>query len=960
MECRRPEPGASGSSHRHTTNDGAGGALHAHDKKPSTRSSQVVHGIQILVPTGPHRSRISHTGMITRRFLAVESPLLPALAAALIEQADPAGSIDLRSTAVVLPTARSGRRFRALLLESAGDRILFPPQVRTPGSLLEQCLPPHRAVAPDIAVSLAWQRTLLLADTEVCGELAGHDGDISERERMSLAQRLQRLSRQLAVSMATPADIAATIAAEHLPMSTSLWLSIDSMQRSMVKQLTAVGLDDPDLARAQAFSRNKLFIDGLQQVWVVAAAPAPRERALLEALDAGGVKVTSIVHGDEAELADAFDAIGAVYTSWWADFDFNLSGIGVHTCGSALDQAAVVLEQLAAWGEANPHDITLVAPDAAVVPVLQRACEAEHVHVHVPEGLQASESRVGSLLVALHACVTDDTVMAWGMLLRHPDIERLAPPDALSRWDALWSEHLPHAMKDAAEAARTGLQPLLEPVRHVLQPLLDGSEAPACDWAAPVARVLQQLLGRQRDGRIQDEAVLASVQVQLQALYELPPDTLPVSAAAVLSSLIMSIDDMALSSQQHPDAIDCVGWLDAHLDDAPMCIITGLNQGVLPDVPAADPWMPETLRGMIGLPTAASRAARDTWLMHAIAHSGRTVHLIMPRSDAEGTPLLPSRLLLGAKGKALAKQAVSLLEDVGHLPTLASRATATADECTFDPKPIPDGEPLITSVSVTSFRSWLESRWGFLVQRDRRIKATPLELRSDLDHMGFGTFMHKALDIWGSKEATAGMPTTSAATIEVELLEALEEASIKRFGTRPMPGVRLQKEIAAHRLRQFAHVQAEEANKGWAVRHAELSFGFEDGDQTPPLLPSDGGLPLTGRIDRVDEHPELGWRALDYKTAVHPKSPKSMHFGRKGWKDLQLPLYSVLLETIGISVPGTRLGYIYLSPDRNAKPLMMAKWTADELADARSKAEEIVGSIQRGELLDDVRRELDT
>ena len=79
-----------------------------------------------------------------------------------------------------------------------------------------------------------------------------------------------------------------------------------------------------------------------------------------------------------------------------------------------------------------------------------------------------------------------------------------------------------------------------------------------------------------------------------------------------------------------------------------------------------------------------------------------------------------------------------------------------------------------------------------------------------------------------------------------------------RFTIPPSPG--LQKEIAAHRLRQFAHEQADLAQKGWAVRHSELSFGFQKGDQKPPLLPLVGGLSLTGRIDRVDEHPELGWR----------------------------------------------------------------------------------------------------
>lgn len=218
--------------------------------------------------------------------------------------------------------------------------------------------------------------------------------------------------------------------------------------------------------------------------------------------------------------------------------------------------------------------------------------------------------------------------------------------------------------------------------------------------------------------------------------------------------------------------------------------------------------------------------------------------------------------------------------------------------------------------------------------------------------MGFGVFVHGALDRWGREEQNRDGPTTDVHQIEQELLAAMDALASEQFGHHPMPGVRLQKEIAAHRLRHFARHQAIHAAKGWKIEHVERSFNRKGRGDRAPVLPQVDGLFITGRIDRVDLHPELGWMAIDYKTAATPLDPEKAHRKRDGsWINLQLPLYAFLLGSVGLDVDGSNLGFIYLSPSEEKSGFSMANWTAQDLADAKDEAERIVGIVQRGELV---------
>jgi hypothetical protein len=362
---------------------------------------------------------ITSPGMMNRYFLATDAPMLPAIAQMLIDTAPTEGFIDLRTHCVLLPTARACRKLSLLLGVDSQGRAIFPPRIVTSTGLVQQCLPPRRTQASELMVAITWQHVLAHAPEEDCRAIVGHDQAIEARERASIALRLQTIVRELATAGMAPAEVAAKIASDHLPMSTQLWVAIDRLRRAMRSVLDEAGLDEPETARAELLATGNVFVDGWTHLWVVAADPAPRERALLDAIETHGVSVTSLVHGDEAKLGEAFSETGVIDREWWTRAKVAFDTNTIHTCDSVPDQVAVVLSCLANAGEVDPTKVSIVVPDASLGPLLHRGTRAEGVHVHLADGQSSATGRIGSLLTALHACLVSDDAAVWGDLLRY-------------------------------------------------------------------------------------------------------------------------------------------------------------------------------------------------------------------------------------------------------------------------------------------------------------------------------------------------------------------------------------------------------------------------------------------------------------------------------------------------------------------------------------------------------------
>jgi ATP-dependent helicase/DNAse subunit B len=135
---------------------------------------------------------------------------------------------------------------------------------------------------------------------------------------------------------------------------------------------------------------------------------------------------------------------------------------------------------------------------------------------------------------------------------------------------------------------------------------------------------------------------------------------------------------------------------------------------------------------------------------------------------------------------------------------------------------------------------------------------------------------------------------------------------------------------------------------------------------------------VQGRADRIDEHPELGLRVVDYKTgrekeaaayhfaggrrALFQRSPpyarlnrmdKKGNMGTACWINLQLPLY---LEAVAGSERPAQAGYFYLGEDLGEigwKPLDLKK---EERESARECAREAAQEYRADAVLDWIRQ----
>ena len=99
-----------------------------------------------------------------------------------------------------------------------------------------------------------------------------------------------------------------------------------------------------------------------------------------------------------------------------------------------------------------------------------------------------------------------------------------------------------------------------------------------------------------------------------------------------------------------------LGWLELPLDDAAGLIVTGVNEGLVPSVGSADLFLPDRLRGALGLEDNDRRYARDNYALNLLAAS-RRLKLIAGRRGLDGEPLVPSRLLFACEEIEMAERA---------------------------------------------------------------------------------------------------------------------------------------------------------------------------------------------------------------------------------------------------------------------------------------------------------------
>lgn len=843
---------------------------------------------------------------LVRRFLSWDRPLLPQAVALLTEGWTGEGPLDLAHLAVVVPTRQSGRRLREALAAHAARRgaAVFPPRVLLPESLLVSADSP--ATASRAEVLLAWAEVLRAARLDEFRALVPVDPPAQDVAwSLALARQFVRLQHTLAEVGLRMAEVAARLEPEFPEFDR--WRELGDLERRQEQRLASWSRVSPPAARIET-ARHPPVPAGVRRIVVIATPdPQPLTLAALRALSTQ-LEVEVVVHAPAAE-SDHFDEWGRPVPETWAarvpalpDFPGH-----VHLCADPAGQAKLLAAAARSY-DAAEELLGVGVADPEVLPLLEQALAHAGLAAFNPEGHPRQGDALHQLLDALARLGREPAFSSVQTLVRCPDFlaylqARFGPnfsgAGLLAALDELHARHLPPTLSEA--------------IRHAASPAAVAARVP--DGLAVVAELAETL--RTRPFPANAQAVLGEIFGARRFDVGDPAAARAVESATAWNDLVRELSaalarvsgwtadegwSLALQlyaeSLQYADkpagAVEMQGWLELLWDDAPHLVVAGLNDGRVPEAVVGDPFLPESLRVRLGLKSNAARLARDAYILQAIGASRasgprRRLDLLLGKTTTAGDPLKPSRLLLQCAD--------------AELPARVAFLFRTAEAPRERPawrrgwRVAPPVLPPPAQVAVTGFRAWLECPFRFYLAKVLRMQAVD-PAKTELDVFDFGTLCHAALEAMGAEPTLRDV--TDATVLRQFLVERLEAAATRRFGTQLTLPLVVQLESARQRLSRAAEVQAQSRADGWVIEEVER-----------PFTVMVGGLQVTGKIDRVDRHEATGaWRVLDYKTSDRPVSPATAHLrgarrdetapefarvefaGRElVWTDLQLPLY---------------------------------------------------------------------
>jgi ATP-dependent helicase/nuclease subunit B len=957
-------------------------------EEPSTRTPPDPGGGG-RVPGGP-----AEEGPARRRFVGRGEPLLPVAARLLLQRAPEAERrIDLRDVLVVLPGSRAGRRLAELLLEGAEarGRALLPPEITTVGDLPERFYVRDRPEPDPVLDGLAWrialdtltaeERARLTAAPPAAGDEEGWDG---------IARTLRRLHREVAAGGWSFRQVAERCAADGLLFNDEeRWRLLARVQDRYREILAAHGRRDREEARWRALAGDEAALH--RELWLVGVTDLPpvARRFLREA---HRVAPHTVVIPAGEEEAEGFDELGTLKPGWWADRDVGVADEAVRVAWGPGDQASAVVEALAELdaGRYAPEEVAVGVPDPDVLPFLVERLEAAGAPVRWAGGRPVHRTAPFRLLEALADYLEGREYEAFAALVRHPEVDRAlrrqcrpgvaSIPALADRFHAL---HLPvrldrGRLPGGGEGKGAPVQAALSRVRDALDRLLAPMQRsrPLSEWPAALQEILVRIHGdraldRGREDDRETIHVAAAMREILQAMEALPPGLdRPVAAHRALRMLLGELRGGTVPAEPDREAVELLGWLELALDDAPVVVVTGVNEPRLPEAITAHPFLPHALRSRLGLLDNPGRWARDFLHLRMVLEGRDHALLVAGRCDSEGNPLRLSRLLLTGPPEAVARRILAFLGDgeAATGPAASGTEAGSGREATqqggeepapgepfrLPPEPVLSASAPPEQIRVTQFRRVLADPYVWALEGVLELDSVDDRAR-EMDGALFGTLAHAVLEAWGrSGEAGA----RDAARVRSVLEAHLDTLARDRFGSRPLPAVRLQLEQLRARLGAFAGWQASWRARGWEIRAVEAA------PESPGVPFEVDGVPvrLRGRIDRVDHHPGSGaWLLLDYKIGDRVSTPDEAHrrgrAGARRWVDLQLPLYLQLAPALRdeegealiprAQLDGVGVGFLALPRERSKVCELLADWDPGELREADETAREVIRLLRR-------------
>jgi len=925
-----------------------------------------------------------------RIFTGWEDSLLKATTTHLIQGHSEKGTLDLSSALVVVPTKNAGRRLREALAIRAAENgaAVFPPLVVTPDYLFSPDRLPSSARAipaasPQIAQWL-WSATLLKLSLNDFRRVFPVDPvERSLRWACDTAAELLAVKRLLAESGLTFASAGEILAKEDI--EPGRWAELAEIETAATREIEACGFREESSAQFEASLKGQLA-DSISSI-LVCGVPDLRPLAA-RALDhlSGNHDLSILVHAPESEAAH-FDRYGRPLPESWLDREIPIPEPedNIIRTASTFDQVTAAVDLLGEL-EDPAKQAAFGIPDASLSIPLAGALEKRGLKSYDPAGRALAGEGIYYLLKTLAEVVETQSFAAFRRLLNCPGvidsiIRRISPekdPSTGSGLIKLFDDLIIRTMPERLDDARAGVKR-----QFSKNPELGA----AIDWIQIWCRrfkgetfdeVLREFLISLYEGRTLDasditQSILTEVAESLSVLSQeiaVTAKAFPkkLKEAEHFEMLLSVLKSRQVYPEREPHEIDLEGWIELLWEDAPRLIITGMNDHAVPESVVGHSFLPNTARQILGIPSNDDRFSRDAYfltsMIHSRKHVGEQVKLLFGSTNSGGDPLRPSRLLFQCPIEELPGRTLQLFSEINS----DQRTEAKSVAFQLKPLPLDPDNHIFQQLSPTAIKQYLACPFRFYLTKGLQMERVETDKR-EMNAADFGNLVHNTLEFFALDEEARRL--TDAAEIKDYFFVEIDRQLASQFGSRLATPVIIQRESARKRLGWWAEREAQHREEGWEIVEAEATFGTKE---WPFEI---GGVTIKGRIDRVERHPELGTRVIDFKTfspgsGFSRKTVDTYHLApikrtenpddfadwkrvedETGkplrWTDLQLPIYCLAMAA---EHPNTTIHAAYATLGKSETEIVLDVWeTLDDrlLASAKKCAEGAVAAIKAGE-----------
>ena len=941
-----------------------------------------------------------------RVFLGLDQPPLVSAVSWLVDHqlaqatsaaegtASPAARVDMDNVLLVLPTTRASERILQLLVAETDRRDLefIPPIITTVGQLPEFLYVAEKQLASDLAQQLAWSQALQQTPANELKLITGRADVENLQDWQPLAALISQLHTRLANDIWSFRSVAREVKkqASFLDSESDRWDALNAMQRRYYEILTSVNLWDRQGARNVAASswikNNQIQCSTKRDIIVVGAADLNHSvTKMLEQVAITNPQQVNILVAADPSMADRFDNYGCLITEKWLDTAIDLDDKQIIVVDQPADQAdatAFYISQASA--DVATDEITIGVTDPNIVPQLCRSLSAIDVPHRSLIGRGLNETLPVRLMLAAKEDLESQTYDAFATLVRHPDVFAwLTAEIGSDLWlhdlDQHQNEYLPytvtlankHAFGDPKQLAEdfhaddeadhnraqarskiaNKLNRIHQLIAGLLQPLV-GKPRPIAQWTQPWSEILIAVYGsRTMNSKVYaDRQIIKACEAIYQALgnqRQVPTEfKTSTSASQALEWAIQAAAETRVVSPPTPNAIELAGWLDLALDDAPVMVVTSMNDEHVPASEVGHQFLPNELCRQLGILDNDRRYARDLYALTVITSVRESVRLIVGRRNEKGDPKKPSRLLFACDDHTAARRAKAFFE-YENQQTSEMWITNRTDFPTSQQLVIP--EPICTrtleKLSVTKFKSFIECPYRFYLKHVLKLDSVTDNWR-ELSGGTFGDLCHNVLEAFGREDAR---DFEDANKILEYWNDKLDTIVAKKYVGSRLPALRIQIEQLRFRFERLAPLQAERRRNGWQIVSTEEMLEHEFMVDGKPFI-------IRGKIDRVDRHLETEQVAVwDYKSSDKGTPAEKAHYKSKKreWVDLQLPLYRHLVKEVAVVADAdfnqVTTGYVLMPKKLEDVGFDQTNWQPEELHAADELARDIIRKIRMNE-----------